>query len=47
MAIGNKETDEDGKKSGASMERSKAGKKSSPDGLSHPNHKTIIINIIC
>ena len=29
------------------MERSKAGtKKISPDGLSHPNQNTIIINII-
>ena len=29
------------------MERGKAGtKKRSPDGLSHPNHNTIIINII-
>ena len=40
-------TDEEGKKRGVSMERSKAGtKKRSPDGLSHPNQNTIIINII-
>ena len=33
-----KETDEDGKKRGLSMERSKAGKnKRSPDGLLYPN----------
>ena len=39
-----KETDEDGKKRGSSMERSKAGtNKRSPDGLSHPNQNTIII----
>ena len=38
---------EDGKKRGVSIERSKAGKKTkSPDGLSHPNQNTIIINII-
>ena len=42
-----KETDEDGKKRGVSMEKSKAGaKKRSPDGLSHPNQNTIIINKI-
>ena len=42
-----KETDEEGKK-GVSMERSKAStKERSPDGLSHPNQNTIIINIIC
>ena len=29
-----------------SMERSKTGKKKSPDGLSHPNQNTIIINIM-
>ena len=41
-----KETDEDGKKRGVSMERSKAGKiKISPDGLSLPIKNTIIINI--
>ena len=28
------------------MERSKAGTKKSPDGLSHPDQNTIIINII-
>ena len=40
-----KETDEDGKKRGLSMKRSKAGtNKRSPDGLSHPNQNTIIIN---
>ena len=42
-----KETDEDGKKTGVSMERSKAGtNKRSPVGLSHPNQNTIIINKI-
>ena len=42
-----KETDEEGKKLGVSMERSKAGtNERSPDGLSHPNQNTIIINII-
>ena len=41
-----KETDEDGKKRGVSMERSKAGtNKRSPNGLSHHNQNTII-NII-
>ena len=39
-----KETDEGGKKRGASMEKSKAGTKKSPDGLSHPKQNTIIIN---
>ena len=39
-----KETDEEGKKRGVSMERSKAGtKKRSPYGLSHPSQNTIII----
>ena len=39
------ETDEDGKKRGLSMERSKAGtKKKSPASLSLPNQNTIIIN---
>ena len=43
-----KETDEEGKKRGVSMERSKAGaKERSPDGLSLPNQNTILINIIC
>ena len=44
-----KNTDEDGKKSGMSMERSKEGtKKRRPDGLSLRNlNTTIIINIIC
>ena len=42
-----KETDEDGKKRGVSMERSKAGtNKRSPNGLTHPNQNTIIINKI-
>ena len=42
-----KETDEDGKKRGVSIERNKAGtNKRSPDGLSHPNENTIIINKI-
>ena len=41
------ETDEDGQKRGVSMEKSTAGtNKISPDGLSHPNRNTIIINII-
>ena len=41
-----KETDEEGKKRGVSMEKSKAGtNKENPDGLSHPNQNTII-NII-
>ena len=41
------ETDEEGKKRGVSMERSKAGtkEKRSPDGLSLPTQNTIIINI--
>ena len=40
-----KETDEEGKKRGLSMERRKPGtKKWSLDGLSHPNQNTIIIN---
>ena len=40
-----KETEE-GKKSGVSMERSKAGTKGkrSPDGLNYPNQNTMIIN---
>ena len=45
-----KETDEEGKKRGTSMERSKAGTKEkiSPQGLNYPNQNTIIIiNIIC
>ena len=42
-----KETDEDGKKRGVSMERSKAGtNKRSLNGESHPNQNTIIINKI-
>ena len=40
-------TDEDTQKRGLSMEKSTAGtNKGSPDGLSHPNRNTIIINII-
>ena len=44
----NKETDEESKKRGVSMERSKAGtkEKRSPDGLNYHNQDTIIINII-
>ena len=43
-----KETYEEGKKRGASMERSKAGtKEKSLDCLNYPNQNTIIINIIC
>ena len=43
-----KETDEEGKKRGVSMERRKTGKKErSPDGLSQPNQNTIIMSIIC
>ena len=42
-----KETKEEGKKKGVNMERSKAEvKKRSPNGISHPNQNTIIINII-
>ena len=42
-----KETDEDGKKRGVSMEKAKRGtNKRSPVGLSHPNQNTIIINKI-
>ena len=40
-------TDEDTQKRGMSMEKSTAGtNKRSPDGLSHPNQNTIIINKI-
>ena len=43
-----KETDEEGKTRGVSVERSKAGtKERSHNGLSLPNQNTIIINIIC
>ena len=36
---------EDGQERGVSMEKSTAGtNKRSPDGLSHPNRNTIIIN---
>ena len=43
-----KVTDEQGKKRGVSMERSKAGtEKRSPDGLNYPNQNTILINMIC
>ena len=41
----NKETDEEGKKRSVSITKG-ARKKRSPDGLSHPNQSTIIINII-
>ena len=41
----NKETDEEGKKRGVIIERSKAGTKNrSPDGVSHPNQNIKIIN---
>ena len=41
------ETDEEGKKRGVSIERSKEGtKERTPDGLSVPNQNTILINII-
>ena len=41
------EIDEDTQKRGVSMEKRTAGtNKRSPDGLSHPNRNTIIINII-
>ena len=41
-----KKTDEGGKKRGLNMEKSKAGTKNKrcPDGLSHPNRNTKIIN---
>ena len=40
-------TDEDDKKGGVSMEKSKAGaKERSPYGLSHPNHNRITTNKI-
>ena len=39
------ETDEDTQKRGVCMEKSTAGtNKRSPDGLTHPNRNTIIIN---
>ena len=42
-----KETDEEGKKRGEfGKKQSGHEKKRSPDGLSHPNQNTIIINII-
>ena len=41
-----KETDEEGKKRGVSMERYKDGTKERFRGLSLPNQNTIIINII-
>ena len=43
-----KETDEEVKKTGVSMERSTAStkEKRSPDGLNYPNQNTKIINII-
>ena len=41
-----RQTDEEGKKIGVSIERSKAiTKERSPDGLSLPNQITILINI--
>ena len=41
------ETDEDTQKRSVSMEKRTAStNKSSPDGLSHPNRNTIMINII-
>ena len=40
-----KETDEEGKKRGVSIET--GSKKRSPNGLSQPNQNTITINIIC
>ena len=44
-----KETDEESKKRGVSMDRSKAGtkEKRSPDGLNYPNQNTMKISIIC
>ena len=43
-----KDTDEEGKKKGVSIERSKAGtKERSPDGVALPNQNTILINIAC
>ena len=43
-----KETDEEGKKRGVSMERTKASaEERSPDGLSLPDQNIILINIIC
>ena len=40
-----KETDEEGKTRGVSVERNKAGKKKkSADGLNYPNENTVIIN---
>ena len=42
-----KETDEEGKKRGVSMESSKTDtKERSPDGLSQPNQNTILINML-
>ena len=42
-----KETEEEGQMRGVSLEKSKASSKiKSPDGQSHPNQNTIIINII-
>ena len=41
------ETDGDTQKRGVNMEKTAAGtNKRSPDGLSHPDRNTIIINII-
>ena len=44
--IQDNETDEDGQKRGASMEKRTAGTNKTPDGLSHPNRNAIITNII-
>ena len=42
-----KETDEEGKKRGVSMERSKLGtKERNPNGPSTPNQNAILINMI-
>ena len=41
-----KEKDEEGNERSVSMEKIKAGtEKRSPDGRSHPNQNTIIVNI--
>ena len=44
-----KETHEEGKNRGLSMERSKAGtkEKRSPNGQNYPNQNKIIINVSC
>ena len=38
-----KETDEEGKKRGMSIETKQAGKKETPDDVSHPNQNIITI----